>query len=70
MEKLKFKTNIKCSGCIAKASPSLDEKIGKGNWEVDLFTLQKTLTVSSKNLNEDEIIAVVHDAGFTAEKIV
>ena len=70
MENLKFKTNIKCSGCMAKVTPALDEKLGKGKWEVDLFTLKKTLTVSSSNLNEDEIIAVVNEAGFKAEKIV
>ncbi|MEN3324961.1 hypothetical protein VP395_14575 [Mariniflexile soesokkakense] len=70
MENLKFKTNIKCSGCITKATPTLDEKLGKGNWEVDLFTLKKTLTVTSSNMDETEIIAAVNDAGFTAEKTV
>ncbi|RIA09334.1 copper chaperone [Flavobacteriaceae bacterium MAR_2010_72] len=69
MENLKFKTNIKCSGCISKATPTLDEKLGKGNWEVDLFTLKKTLTVTSSNMDETDIIAAVNDAGFTAEKI-
>ncbi len=69
MENSKFKTNIKCSGCIAKATPTLDEKLGKGNWEVDLFTLKKTLTVTAENLNDDEVIAVVNEAGFTAEKL-
>ena len=49
MKKLEFKTNIKCSGCIAKATPILDDKLGKGNWEVDLFTLKKTLTVKGNN---------------------
>ncbi|MFC4721703.1 heavy-metal-associated domain-containing protein [Geojedonia litorea] len=69
METLKFKTNIKCSGCISKATPTLDEKLGKGNWEVDLFTLKKTLTVSSSELDENEIISIVNEAGYTAEKI-
>ncbi|MEG3657709.1 heavy-metal-associated domain-containing protein [Arenibacter palladensis] len=69
MKKLEFKTNIKCSGCIAKATPILDDKLGKGNWEVDLFTLKKTLTVKGNNANENEIISAVNEAGFTAEKL-
>lgn len=69
MKKLEFKTNIKCSGCIAKATPILDDKLGKGNWEVDLFTLKKTLTVKGNNASENEIISVVGEAGFTAEKL-
>lgn len=69
METLKFKTNIKCSGCITKATPTLDEKLGKGNWDVDLFTLKKTLTVSTENIDDDKVIAAVNEAGFTAEKI-
>lgn len=69
MKTLKFKTNIKCSGCISKATPTLDQKLGKGNWEVDLFTLKKTLTVSSEDLDENDIVSAVNEAGFTAEKL-
>ena len=69
MKKLEFKTKIKCSGCIAKATPILDDKLGKGNWEVDLFTLKKTLTVKGNNASENEIISAVGEAGFTAEKL-
>ena len=69
MSTLKFKTNIKCSGCMTKARPVLNEKIGEGQWEVDLMTLKKTLTVSASNLNEAEVIAIVNEAGFTAETI-
>lgn len=66
MNTLQFKSNIKCAGCIAKATPVLNEKIGEGNWEVDIMTLKKTLTVTT-NLNETEVIAIVNEAGFSAE---
>ena len=32
---LKFKTNINCGGCVAQATPFLDEACGIGNWEVN-----------------------------------
>ena len=66
---MEFKTNIKCNGCMAKATPILDDKLGKGNWEVDLFTLKKTLTVKGNDKDEKEIISAVNEAGFTAEKL-
>lgn len=69
MNTLKFKTNIKCTGCMAKAAPKLNEKLGEGQWEVDLMTLKKTLTVSTPDLNEAEVIEIVKESGFTAESI-
>lgn len=36
MRKIKFKTNFKCSGCVDKAKPILDENSQISNWEVDL----------------------------------
>lgn len=70
METLKFKTTIKCSGCIAKATPFLDEKVGKDNWEVDVQNPEKVLTVvNDNNLTEDEVIKAVQEAGFKAEKV-
>ena len=70
MENLKFKTTIKCSGCISRATPFLDERIGKENWQVDVQNPDKILTVvKDENLSEDEIIKAVQDAGFKAEKL-
>jgi copper chaperone len=66
MKTLQFKTNIKCTGCISKATPLLNEKLGEEQWKVDLMTLKKTLTVTT-NLNETEVMSIVNEAGFTAE---
>ena len=69
MNTQEFKTNIKCTGCLSKASPVLNEKLGEGNWEVDLMTLKKTLTVTNPNKSKEEIIEIVKESGFTAEPI-
>jgi copper chaperone CopZ len=69
MKTLKFKTNIKCAGCLAKVSPNLNEIAGEDNWEVDINTPEKTLTVISDEADERSIIFAVNEAGFTAASI-
>ena len=70
MNTFKFKTNIKCAGCLAKVSLSLNDKIGQDNWDVDLMTLKKTLTVQvSEEVNPADIIRVVKAVGFEAEEL-
>jgi copper chaperone len=68
METLKFKTNIKCSGCIQTVTPGLNETVGKDNWKVDLDDPNKTLTVVS-DVSENEVVAALKTAGYTAEKV-
>ncbi|MEJ6982386.1 cation transporter [Pedobacter sp. P351] len=68
MEALKFKTNIKCTGCLAKVTPALNETVGEDNWEVDLEDPNKTLTVVA-DASENEIVAAVKEAGYEAEKV-
>ena len=68
METLSFKTNINCSSCIAKVTPALDEKFGKGNWSVNTLDPKKILTVNGENLSEEEVIEAVKDTGYRAEK--
>jgi copper chaperone len=68
METLKFKTNIKCSGCIAKVTANLNESAGEGNWEVDLNSPAKVLTVKGET-NADKIKTAVEKVGYKAETI-
>ncbi len=68
METLKFKTNIKCTGCLATVTPRLNQTAGENNWQVDLDNPQKILTVESDS-SESEIVAAVKEAGFEAEKV-
>jgi len=68
METSKFKTTIKCSGCIAKATPFLNEAFGEDNWEVDVNNPAKILTVVGES-DKSRIIETVEKAGFKAESL-
>jgi len=67
METLKFKTNIKCDGCIAKVGPVLDADSSIEKWEVDLSHPDKILTVSGERISENLIKSALKNAGYTAE---
>lgn len=70
MTTLKFKTNIKCSGCIAKTTPYLNEAVGENNWNVDVQNADKILTIAANaGINEKVVIQALEKAGYTAEKI-
>ena len=67
MEAIKFKTDIKCSGCLEKVTPHLNQAAGEDNWKVDIQNPQKILTVVGET-NEAKIKEAVQKAGFKAEK--
>lgn len=67
MNTLKFTTNIKCTGCLAKVAPGLNDLVGENSWNVDLQDPKRILTVQS-NKSDAEIIANIKHAGFEAEK--
>ncbi len=69
MGTLKFKSNIKCMGCVAQVSPILNEEKGIKSWNVDIDTPEKILTVETEKLNSGEVIDLVKKAGFKAETI-
>jgi copper chaperone len=66
METIKFKTTIKCSGCVAKVTPFLNEALGEDNWEVDYTNPSKILTVVGEN-DKGRVIHAVEKAGYKAE---
>ncbi|OSZ78021.1 heavy metal transport/detoxification protein [Chitinophagaceae bacterium IBVUCB1] len=68
METVKFKTNIKCMGCVAKVSAGMNELVGENNWEVDVTSTEKTLTVIKQDgITKEDVVAAVNAAGFKAE---
>lgn len=70
METVKFKTTIKCSGCVATVTPGLNEAVGANNWQVDLQSPDKVLTVNTTDKEkEEEVIKKLQDAGYKAEKV-
>ena len=68
METKQFKTTIKCSGCVAKATPHLDETVGAEQWKVDINDPSKILTVPG-HIDESKVKAALEKAGFKAERI-
>jgi copper chaperone len=68
METIKFKTDIKCSGCVAKVTPHLNEAVGEENWNVDVSNPSKILSVVGET-NESKIKEAVQKAGFKIEKV-
>ena len=69
METVQFKTNIKCSGCIATVTPVLNELVGEDNWEVDLQSPDKILTVSTEQAGKQEIKQAIEKAGYRADTV-
>ncbi len=70
MKYLKFKTNINCSGCIAKVTPFLDSEKGINDWELDTQNPEKILTVETESLNADQVKDIVKKVGFSIEELV
>ena len=69
METLKFKSNIKCTGCIEKVTPYLNEAAGAEKWEVDLKNPEKILTVRAEGVTSEQISQAIQKAGYVAEVI-
>lgn len=70
METLKFKTTIKCSGCIAKVTPALNEAVGEDNWKVDIQAPDKVLTIApGEQVNAADVVKAIEAAGYKAEKL-
>lgn len=69
MKTIEVKTNIMCGSCIAKVTPVLNEKVGESNWKVNTANPKKILTVTTENLNEQDVIKAVEQAGYKAEKL-
>ena len=66
---LKFKTNIKCGGCISTVTPFLDNISSVKKWEVDTDNKDKILTVEVDDITADVIIQKVQEAGFKIEML-
>lgn len=69
MKTRQFKTNINCSGCVAKVTPFLNKLLDVNQWEVDTANRDKVLTVSTDNLDEEMLVEQVKRAGFKIESL-
>jgi hypothetical protein len=69
MESVKYKTNINCSGCIAKIAPVLDEIVGADLWTVDIQNPEKILTVTWNGQKKTNLQVELGKIGFKTEEI-
>lgn len=66
MKILKFRTNAKCGGCVARIGEALGKVVPEGKWSIDLSTPDRVLTVET-DLSTEEIVRIVTEAGYKAE---
>lgn len=64
MKTLRFKTNIESTQSVANISNFIDNTHGIKNWEIDLRSPDKILTIRGKVSRPDMIVKKVHKAGF------
>jgi copper chaperone len=65
---MKFKTNIKCGGCIQTVKPFLEGLKEIKNWQVDLSSPDRILSVEGE-VAEEKVIQAIQAAGYRAEKL-
>jgi copper chaperone len=64
----KFKTNIKCSGCVDAVTPFLNEAVGEGKWNVELQSPGKVLNVNA-DIDIKQVVDAMQKAGYKAEPV-
>jgi len=69
MNDMKFKTSIKCAGCLEKVAPELNKLDSIDNWDVDLKDPKKILTVNSSTISEKEVLEAVRKVGFEIDRV-
>jgi len=70
MKIAKFKTNIKCDGCVSTVSPFLNSLATIKEWEVDLQNPDRILTIhNDSEIDVYEVINALKKAGYKAEVI-
>lgn len=67
-EKHQYKTNIKCSGCVATVTPFLNQ-LPDAHWQVDLNSPERILTVEAEKVDDKVVEQLLQQAGYAAEKI-
>lgn len=69
MKNQTFKTNINCSGCVARVTNSLNSTVGEDKWVVDTANPDKILTINNSNVSPEAIIEVIRKVGFKIESL-
>ena len=69
METLRFKTSLKCGGCIKAITPGLDSMKTIEKWSVDLENPDKVLEVEASEDISELVIESVKKAGYLISQL-
>jgi copper chaperone len=69
METLRFKTSLKCGGCIKAITPGLESLNSIDKWSVDLESPDKVLEVEASEDISDQVIESVKKAGYVISQL-
>jgi copper chaperone len=69
METLRFKTSLKCGGCIKAITPGLESMKSIEKWSVDLESPDKVLSVDASENISDQVIDSVKKAGYVISRL-
>lgn len=63
MEKIRLKTNLKCSLCVEKIAKVLDSNNQVRSWSVDLDSPDRVLEAET-SLRREELIEIIEKEGY------
>lgn len=69
METLRFKTSLKCGGCVQAITPGLKSLNTIVKWSVDLENPDKVLEVESSEDISDQVMDSVKKAGYLISRL-
>lgn len=69
MNERKFKTSAKCNGCVAAIGEKLNTVMSPDQWNIDLTSPNRTLTVTASDVPDSKIIELVSGVGFKIERM-
>jgi copper chaperone len=69
MKSMRFKTSLKCNGCVERITPGMNALEGVVSWEVDLKMPPGVLKVESADDIGSKIISVLAEKGYSCKKI-
>ncbi|MDP2423304.1 MAG: heavy-metal-associated domain-containing protein [Bacteroidales bacterium] len=69
MNTLRFKTNLKCDGCVNTIAPFLEQIPGLMSWKVNLASPDRILEVTAEPDLEKEIMSKVRSAGYLIDRL-
>jgi copper chaperone len=69
METLKFKTSLKCGGCIKAITPGLESITPIEKWSVDLESPDKVLEVEASEDISEKVMDSVKKAGYLISRL-